>query len=223
MKKLSRRLTRYAAAIAVGAALTPMTANAYVVRFEGTFAIRNSTDGFVFCPVGSPCAQAFESDTGIAPVVGEFAQGLLKFAYDTSDGTIQSGSSVVLSSFFDPDTPTYAVTVSSESAGGTFLTACYGGVRLGFTGTSVSGGGTSINGHVNYCLPSAIPGAFYSLNDFVSAPTNTFGGAAYRDGISGGPWALSGNGIVLTRIPEPTTIALVGISLAGVGLSRRKH
>lgn len=205
----------------VALSFTPYEAQASVVRFDGTLTLQGSSDGQVYCAVGSPCAQAFETDTGITPVNIEFAQGRLLFEYDTATHSILSGSSFTLSSFTDVDTATYNVSVSSLSAGGTFLVGCDAGISLRFGGASTGSNGSTISGRVNYCLPNTGPGSVVSLDDFVTSGRNTFGGAAYVTPVGSPSWGLSANGNTLRMISEPSTLSLGALALVAVCMRRR--
>ena len=224
MARASKLFLSCAAAFVTAMGVAPGSAYASIVGFDGTFALRNSTDGQVFCAIGSPCALAFEADTGITPVNGEFAQGRLLFSYDTVSKLIVPGSTLTLSSFFDSDTPTYAVGVSAESAGGVFL-GCYAGISLAFGGASIGGGGSSIGGRVNYCLPGGVPGEVVDLDDFVASQHSSFDGSIYQTGVRGVPptWGLTANGIALHKVPEPSTLAMAALGLALAALSARRR
>lgn len=221
MSTTIRGALHFAGLLVAAMSIAPTEVQASIVRFDGTLSVRGTVDGSVNCAVGSPCAQVFEIDTGITPIISEFAQGRLSFAYDTTSHSVLAGSTFVLSSFSDPDIATYDVSVGGVSAGGTFLTSCYGGVSLHFAGTNTGSNGSVINGRVTYCLPAAVPGQVVSLDDFVASGLNTFGGGTYIQPISGTGWGLSSTGNTLRMIPEPSSLALGALGLLVIGLRRR--
>ena len=218
---MTSRRVRRAVQQCVTAALVcfalPQPANAGITRFEGRLSLFNSHEGTNLCPLGSACASAFEAATGITPSIGEFALGRLRFAYDQSTASFLPGASLALYVSPHVDAVTYPVAMSSYSAGGTDLTACYTGVGFLFTSSA-------IGGRVTYCAGPPVGDVIVpvTIDDLIASPMISFGGGTFVNSIGDrATWSLWTYGSELRKVSAPGTGSLALLAMAAFVVRRR--
>ena len=156
---------------------------------------------------------SFQADTGLLPFLPFTWTG--RFTIDTTvplaAGDLQSNARYL---FDQPDTE-FVVTIGdltlSPNAFYIHLDRLGNCDRFGIAraGGNNEGAFAHLGFQSNYCHPSGEQLPDLSLDSFVSAPPEFFGGSTFSSVITHNNWQILGNVNGIRRVPEPSTAALI--------------